>query len=83
MNITDQLDTQLRATNVVKLSMRRASVGTPPSLKLFLGMEPTPRDLRHNRAQLDGLRKLEDYCMMPKQRTKSISSSNLGSPVYL
>ena len=28
MSITDQLDTRLRATNVVKLGMKRGSVGT-------------------------------------------------------
>ena len=45
MNIADQLDTQLRATNVVKLSMRRGSVGTHLALRLFLGMEATPLDV--------------------------------------
>ena len=63
-SITDQLDTQLRATNVVKLGMRRGIVGTHPALKLLLGVEITPLDLRHNRTELDALHKLEDYWMM-------------------
>ena len=49
MSITDQLDTQLPATHMVKLSMRRGSVGTPRALKLFLGGEVAPLGLRHNR----------------------------------
>ena len=77
MSITDQLDAQLRATNAVKLGMKRDSVGTHPALKLFLGVEATPLNLRHNRTDLIALRKLEDYWMMPKRRIKNIWSSNL------
>ena len=77
MSITDQVGTQLRATNVAKLGMRRGSVGIPSALKLFLGVEATPLDLRHNPTELDALRKLEDFRMMPKQRMKNIWSSNL------
>ena len=76
MSITDQLDTQLRATNVAKLGMRRGSVGISPALKLLLGEKATPLDLRHNPTELDALRKLEDYGMMPKQRMKNIWSSH-------
>ena len=78
MSITGQLDTHLRATNVAKLDMRRGSVATPPALKLLLGVETTPLDFRHNRTELDALRKLEDYRMMPRQRMMNIWSSNLG-----
>ena len=42
MSITDQLDTQLRATNVAKLDTSGGSVGTHPALKLILGVEATP-----------------------------------------
>ena len=83
MSITDQVDTQLCATNVAKLGMKRKSVGTPPALKLLLGVEATPLDLRHNRTKLDVLHKLEDYQMIPKQRMKNIWSSNLGSKLKL
>ena len=76
MSTTDQLDTQLRATNV-KLGMRRGTVRTHPTLKLLLGVEATPLDLRHNRIELDALRKLEDYRMMPKRMMKNIWSSNV------
>ena len=76
MSITDQLDTQPRATNVVKLGMRRGSVGTTPALKLFFGVEATPLDLRHNRTELDALHNLEDYRMMQKRKMKNIWSSN-------
>ena len=76
MSITDQLDTQLRATNVVKLDMRKGSVGTTPALKLLLGVEAIPLDLRHNRTELDALHILEDYRMMQKRKIKNISSSN-------
>ena len=64
MSITHQLDTQSRATNVVKLGMRRGSVGTTTALKLLLGVEAIPLDLRHNRTELDALHELEDYRMM-------------------
>ena len=77
MSITDQLDTQLRATNVAKLGMRKDSVGISSALKLFLGVGATPLVLHHNPIELDALRKLEDYLMMPKQRTKNIWRSNL------
>ena len=77
MSVTDQLDTQLRATNVAKLGMRRDSVGTLPALRLLFGEEATPLDVAHNSTELDVLRKLEDYRMMPKQRMKNIWSSNL------
>ena len=77
MGITDQLDTQSRATNVAKLGMRRGSVGISTAFKLFLGVEATPLDLRDNLTELDALRKLEDCQMMPKQRMKNIWSSNL------
>ena len=77
MSITDQVDTQLRATNVAKLCMRRGSVGTPPALNLLLGVKATPLDLPHHRTELDALRKLEDYRMMPKRRMKNIWSLNL------
>ena len=77
MSITDQLDMQSRATNVVKLGMREGSVGTLPALKLLLGVEATPLDLRHNRTELDALRKLEDYRMRPERMMKNIWSSNL------
>ena len=44
MSITDQLDTQLRATNVVQLGMRRGPVGTQPSPPVVLrGGGNTPR----------------------------------------
>ena len=76
MSITDQLDTQLRATNVVKLDMRKGSVGTTPALKLLLGVEAIPLDFRHNRTELDALHILEDYRMMQKRKIKNISSSN-------
>ena len=72
MSITDQLDTRLRATKMVKLGMRRGFVGTHPALKLLLGVKSTPLDLRHNSIELDALRKLEDCRMTPKQRVKSI-----------
>ena len=77
MSITDQLDTQLHATNVAKLGMRRGSAGITPTLSMFLGMEATLLGLRHNPTKLDALRKLEDYWMMPKQRMKNIWSLNL------
>ena len=76
MSITDLVDTQLRATNVEKLGLRRGSVETFPALKLFLGVEATPLDLHPNSTELDALHKLEDYLMMPKQRMKNIWSSN-------
>ena len=76
MSITDQLDTQPRATNVVKLGMRRGSVGTIPALNLLLGVEAIPLDLRYNRTELDALHKLEDYRMMPKRKMKNIWSLN-------
>ena len=76
MSITDLLDTQSRATNVVKLDMRRGSVGTTPALKLLLGVKTIPLDLRHNRTELDALHKLEDYRMIQKQEMKNICSSN-------
>ena len=76
MNITQQLDTQSRATNVVKLGMRRGTVGTTPALKLLLGEEATPSDLRHNRSELDALHKLEDYRMMQKRKMENIWSLN-------
>ena len=72
MSITDQLDTQSRATNVVKLGIRKGSIGTTPALKLLLGVEATPLDLHHNRTELDALHKLEDYRMMQKQKMKNI-----------
>ena len=72
MNITDQLDTQSRATNVVKLGMGRGTVGTTPALKLLLGIEASPLDLRRNRTELDALHKLEDYRMMQKRNMKNI-----------
>ena len=78
MNVTDQLDRQLRATNVAKLGMRLSCVETRPALKLFLGLEATPLDLRHNRTELDALCKVEHFLMMSKRRTKKIWSSNLG-----
>ena len=77
MSITDQLDTQLHATNVAKSGMRRGSAGITPTLSMFLGMETTLLGLRHNPTELDALRKLEDYWMMPKQRMKNIWSLNL------
>ena len=76
MSVTDQLDTQLRASNVAILGMRRGSVGTTPAFKLFLEVEETPLNLPHNHTKLEALRKLEDYWMMPKQRMKNIWSSN-------
>ena len=76
MNITDQLDTQSRAANVVKLGMRRGSAGTSPALKLPLGVKAIPLDLRHNRTELDALHKLEDYRMMQKRKMKNNWSSN-------
>ena len=77
MSITDQLDTQLCATNEAKLGMRRDFVGTHPALKLLLGVEATALDLRHNRTELDALRKLKGYRMRPKLRRKNIWNSNL------
>ena len=77
MNITDQLDAQSRDTNVAKLGTRRGSVGTPPALKLLLGVETTPLDPPHNPTELDAPRKLENYRMMTKRRIKNIWSSNL------
>ena len=74
MSITDLLDTQSRATNVVKLGMRRGSI--TPTLKLLLGVEATPLDLCHNRTELDALHKLEDYRMMQKRKMKNSWSSN-------
>ena len=76
MSITDQLDTYSRANNVAKLDMRRGTVGTTPALKLLLGVEAIPLDLRHNRTELDALHKLEDYRMMQKRKMKNIWSSN-------
>ena len=76
MSITDQLDTQSRDSNVVKLGTRIGSVGTTPTLKLLLGLEATPLDLRHNRTELDALHKLEDYRMMQKRKMKNSWSSN-------
>ena len=76
MSITDQLDTQSHATNVVKLGMRKGTVGTTPALKLPLGVEATPPDFRHNRTELDALHKLEDHWMMQKRKMKNIWSSN-------
>ena len=67
---------QLRATNVVKLGVKRVCVGTLPALKLILGVEATLLDLRHNPTELDTLRKLADYRMMPKRKMKNIWSSN-------
>ena len=75
MSITDQLDAQLRATNVVKLGMGKGSVGTIPVLKLLPGLEATPPDFRHNRTELDARHKLEDYQLMQKQKM-NIWSSN-------
>ena len=44
MTITGQLDTQLRATNVVKLGMRRGPVGAQPRPQVvFRGGGNTPR----------------------------------------
>ena len=83
MSITDQLDTQLLATNVAKLGMRGGSVGTHPAFKLPLWVEATPLYLRHNHTELDALRKLEDYRMMQKRRTKNIWSSNLERKLKL
>ena len=76
MSITDQLDTRLRATNVVKVGMRRGTVGTHPAAKLLLGVEATPLDLRHNCTELDALHKLGDYRMMQKRKMENIWSSN-------
>ena len=76
MGINDQQDTQSRATNVVKWGMRRGTVGTTLALKLFLWVEATPLDLRHNRTELDALHKLEDYWIMQKRKMKNIWSSN-------
>ena len=76
MSITNQVDTQSRATNVPKLGMRKSSVGITPALKLLLGVEATPLGLRHNRNKLDALRKLEDYQMRQEQKMKNIWSSN-------
>ena len=45
--------------------------------KRFCRNQATPLDLRHNRTELDALRKLEKYRMMPKRRTKNIWSLNL------
>ena len=45
MSIIDQLDTQSRATNVVKLDMRRGSVGTTPPQAVRRGESNTPRPL--------------------------------------
>ena len=47
-----------------------------PALKLLLGVEATPLDLRHNRTELDPLHKMEDYRMMQKRKMKNIWSSN-------
>ena len=66
MSTIDQLDTQLRATNVVKLGMRRGSVATHPAPKPFLGVEAAPLDLRYTCTRLDALCKLEDCWMVPK-----------------
>ena len=74
--ITDQLDAQLCATNVVKLGMRRGTVGAHPAPKLLLGVEATPPDLRHSRTELDALHKLEDYRMLQKRKMENIWSSN-------
>ena len=76
MSITDQLDTQLRSTNVVKLGIKRGAVETVPALTLLLGVEAIPLDLRHNRTELDALHKLEDYWKMQKRKMKNIWSSN-------
>ena len=76
MSITDQLDTQSYATNVVKLGTSGDFIGMHPALKLPLGVEATPLDLCHNRIELDALHKLEDYQMMQKQKMKNIWSSN-------
>ena len=83
MSITNQVDTQLRVTNVAKLGMRRDPIGTTPALKLLLGVEVTHLGLHHNRTKLDVLRKLEDYRMMPKRRMKNIWSSNLERKLKL
>ena len=48
-----------------------------PTLKLLLGVEATPLDLRHNPTELDALCKLEDYRIRPERRMKNIWSSNL------
>ena len=72
----DQLDIQLRTTNVVKLGVKRGCVGTLSALKLLLGVEATPLDLRHKPTELDTLRKLADYRMMPKRKMKNIWSWN-------
>ena len=77
MSIIDQLDTQLRATNVAKLGTRRGTVGTTSALRLLLGVEATPLYLRHNPTELDALRKLEDYRRRPERRMKNIWSSCL------
>ena len=47
-----------------------------PALKLLLGVEETPLDLRHNRTELDSLHKMEDYRMMQKRKMKNIWSSS-------
>ena len=54
--------------------------------KRFCGNTPRPQPvpwggrnalgLRHNHTELDALRKLEHYRMMPKRRTKNFLSSN-------
>ena len=76
MSIADQLDTQSRATNVVKLGMKRETVGTIPALKLLLGVEAILLDLHHSHTELDALHKFEDYRMMQKRKMKNIWSSN-------
>ena len=61
-----------------KIGHEKSFCWNTPALKLFLGVEETLLDLRHNPTELDALRKLEDCRMMPKQKMKNIWSLNLG-----
>ena len=59
--------------------MKRGSAGTPAALKLLLGVEATPLDIRHNRTELDALRKLQDYQMMQGKSGKKIKVVRNGA----
>ena len=48
-----------------KIGLEKRFGRNTPALKLFLEVEATPLDLRHNPTELNMLRKLEDHRMMP------------------
>ena len=77
MSITDQLDTQLCATNVVKLRMRRGPVGTQPRPPVVLpggGNTPRPTSQPYQVGWAVQVGRVSDD---EKRRAKNIWSLNL------